>query len=136
MNQMSNSMIVNNNLKRGFVVTVLLVWVALLWYAFQATGRSHPEARRELLQFTQKVRLGDTKGRVQKLFSEGHYDYLQMQPWGASPSDTFLVSTPYERGAKNWLLYIQFKGSRVAAVRFRVYDNVKLRPIESPLDRT
>jgi len=45
------------------------------------------------------------------------------------------VEAPIETGAKNWVLYIEFKDSKVAALRVRTADSKNEHPKSAPPDQ-
>ncbi|MCI0526790.1 MAG: hypothetical protein L0Y56_04960, partial [Nitrospira sp.] len=49
--------------------------------------------------------------------------------------DKWLVQTPIEFGAKNWVVWIGFSNSVVRSIKIRLNDSENLRPLEAPLDR-
>lgn len=50
-------------------------------------------------------------------------------------SDRILFTTPYEFGAGNWVVYIDFSNSVVRSVKVRTADSPDEKPKNAPLDR-
>ena len=50
--------------------------------------------------------------------------------------ETWEIGMPFELGASDWILYVQFDGNcRVSAVAIRTSDGSHWRPLESPADK-
>lgn len=73
-----------------------------------------------------------TKDDVRALAQEPRFQGLTLHE---SSSTEWGVETPIEFGAKNWVLYIEFKDSRVAALRVRTADSKNEHPKSAPPDK-
>lgn len=82
------------------------------------------KARAEMRYFVERVPLSTTKSQFDRRFTEGKYQQLELH----QGSNLWSVHTPIEFGAKNWLLYAEFDGANLVALRMRTPDDMRFRP--------
>ena len=115
-------------------VTALLVGViaAIMWDVvdpFLHRARYRGEVR----TLYENLHPGMTMEQVRHEMDSGKYPHLDFRRDG----QLWLGSAPYEFGAGNWVLAIEFEGDRVSAVRVRKGDGLQdfHHPVEAPPDK-
>src|SRR5205823_13616152 len=73
-----------------------------------------------------------SKEEVRSLARESNFQDLTLHE--DSPTQ-WSIEAPSEFGAKNWVLYVEFKDSRLAALRVRTADSKNERPKSAPQDK-
>lgn len=119
------------------IVVACLICVLLLagvgYWCWQGI-HYRPEARQEMRNLMAQIQLGDTKAQVQQKFKSGSYKVLLFRT--NRGANLWSVSTPFEFGAGNWILYLEFDKDKVIALRLRVADSITMRPREqAPPDK-
>lgn len=69
---------------------------------------------------------------VAKLLDGTSYPHLTTR---RVSTDVWLAEAPYEFGAGNWIVVIEFQGERARAIRVRTADGMHIHPNEAPPDR-
>jgi hypothetical protein len=112
-------------------------WVILLLAAGLAYLRWESaianEARTELKAFLAAVKLGADSESVKNQFKATRANHLELRE---IQTNLWVIRTPLQLGARNWLLYISFRDSRVEGLRVRLQDSKDVRPQDAPSDRT
>lgn len=73
-----------------------------------------------------------SKEDVRGLMHESRFQGLALRE---DSSTEWSIESPTEFGAKNWVLYIEFKDSKVAALRVRTADSKNEHPNDAPSDK-
>jgi len=73
------------------------------------------------------------KEELRRLLTEPRFQDLVLRE--DSPNE-WLVETPIEFGATNWVLYLDFNDSTIVEVRVRTADNENAHPREAPADKS
>jgi hypothetical protein len=73
-----------------------------------------------------------TRAEVERETKSGRYLHLTF--YGGDPK-AWVVTAPYEFGAKNWILLIDISDDRVARVRVRTGDGIHDHPAQAPPDK-
>lgn len=91
-----------------------------------------PAPRAEMRVFLASLQLEDSATQVQSRFNAGKFQHLKFDTRG---STLWSVDTPWEFGAKNWTLYLEFDGNtklnanaKLAAIRLRTPDGLNIPP--------
>ena len=115
--------------KLGFVFVALLALTAItvIW-----SGSKSSEGRKELEAAFVRVQLGASSSEIRTLIGESEFRHLKLRQ--VAPN-SFLVQTPLEWGAHNWVLWIELKNDKVAALRIRFHDDKSSRPDQAPPDK-
>lgn len=122
----------HKQLLAGFIAAALSIAFVACFLHWRLSPS--PQARQEMRHLMSVVQLGDTKLQVRRAFESGNYKHLRLP--GRSDSTLWRVSTPFELGAGNWILHIEFKNSKVVALRLRIADSDTMRPRDpAPPDR-
>jgi hypothetical protein len=90
--------------------------------------------RGEVRALYDTLQLDMSKEQVQRAMDTAKYPHLKFRQ---VEDAVWFASAPYEFGAQNWVLLIEFQGERVSALRVRTDDGFKdfQRPAEAPPDR-
>lgn len=110
-------------------VIALLLGTALLFLHRTAQARA---ARQEVIRAYNKISLGAPLAEVRAVFTRETFQYLELHE---EQPDKWLVQTPLEWGAANWLLIIELKDERVHAVRIRTQNSAEEHPPRAPADK-
>jgi len=116
------------------LLAALVIFAALgyVWSSIYTYFPNNPAPRAEMRHFIARVPLNTTKNQFDKRFTDGKYQYLELK----QNSNYCSVHTPIEFGAKNWLLYAEFDGDNLAALRMRTPDDMRFRPRDNaPADK-
>ena len=116
--------------KLTVIAACLLLVCGLIIYGLHLK-QMHADARSQLLRVRQSLADANTKSDVDRLFVPSRYPLLEMHK--ASPAE-WIVTTPYEFGATNWYLYLEFQGATLSEVRLRLEDSESIRPDLAPPD--
>ena len=115
------------------VILALSIVISVIWaIGFVLRKMSFdPQSRVEMKHLYSRLKLGQTKTQVQNVFKIGNYQKLELS--GSSTN----VSTPFEVGAGNWVLYIGYNAqNRVSSLKLRTIDSIYERPREpAPADK-
>lgn len=93
------------------------------------------KSRAELVQFEKQLQLGETKDEVRQRYSAARLSRLKLRESVGGNHNEWVVETPLQFGAGNWLLWLEFKEGRLSAVRVREEDNTLVKPRDAPPDR-
>lgn len=104
---------------------------AMVVTALVASCRS-TTARNELVDLFGRLEGSTTKADVRRSFDTGKYQDLNMREVSG---ELWIVSTPTEFGATNWVLRLEFSDSQLKACRIRTLDSKEDHPKEAPPDR-
>ncbi len=88
--------------------------------------------RDQLLVVWEDLAPGNTKGEVESVFENAKCEDLQMD----KPDESlWVVSTPTNLAASNWVLWLGFDGEKLRSMRIRVLDDGNTLPRNVPEDR-
>ena len=111
-------------LPSGIVLTLVLAVLA-------HRDRSITHAQNQLLQFRSSLAIGLKQSEIQSRLSAGDYDQLELVQGSAR---YWLVTTPLQLGATNWILRLKFADGSLAAYGVRTADTPGVRPDDAPAD--
>ena len=114
-------------MKRKLVFLVFIIGIigfGLPLYRFLYPFLVEKAARVELLDFQKSVFIGDSVDQFKKRFKEKNYRYLDL----VGNQSRWTCETPYQIGAKNWILFIDLNGGKVARTIIRTPDNGEILP--------
>ena len=120
---------------RATLLAVIIVGVlaAVLWKPVVDPLLHRETYRGEVRSLYDTVQLGMTKEQVRHEMGSGKYGHLDFHREG----QLWLGSAPYEFGAGNWVLAVDFQGDRVSSVRVRKGDGLQdfHHPSAAPPDK-
>jgi len=73
---------------------------------------------------------------VEELLQDDKYTLLSPQQYGPRDAGVFVIATPVEFGAGNWVLCLQFDNGTLVAKRIRIQDTARIHPSGAPNDET
>lgn len=118
--------------KQSIICGVLVLVCFLIW---NWQGTSIPQydsrPREEVLDIFARLSLGDSPMVVRATFNEQKYKYLKL----IERTNVWYIQTPFEPGAVNWELIIEFESKAISAVRIRLADSIKMKPLKTPPDK-
>jgi hypothetical protein len=116
----------------AIVALSIAVIAAILWGEIQPF-LNRERYRGEVRALYENVRPGMTSDQVRREMDSGKYPHLDFHQDGK----LWLGSAPYEFGAGNWVLAVDFQGDVVSAVRVRKGDGLQdvHHPAEAPPDK-
>ena len=91
------------------------------------------DARSEVLEVFSTIPGTASKEEIERIVTSGGHSHLRLVK--VSPSE-WLVETPLQFGAGNWVLWIEFEGQEIRALRVRTADSKEVLPERAPPDRT
>lgn len=103
------------------------------WYHELHSKLGISTARTNLLVLYELLNIGDTEGEVLKIFDRNGMSALKLSKW---KSDQWVIATPLQLMADNWILLLDFENNRVVQIRIRTDDSINEKPASSPPDRT
>ncbi len=90
------------------------------------------EYRGEVRTLYGAVSLGMERAQVEALSTAGRYPHLR---YSGAPG-RWMAFTPFELGAKNWILVVDFdSANRASAIRIRTMDSMNEHPDAAPADK-
>jgi hypothetical protein len=104
---------------------ILVLMLGANYWMWKKIFRVYPEARVEMRQVFQQIPLGATRAQVRNHFSTKRYQTLELR---VSEPSLWRVDTPFEIGAKNWKLFLEWSRDELVAKRLRTPDGVDIRP--------
>jgi hypothetical protein len=117
---------------KHLVVVVAIAVVAVTGSMYvRHVAQERAEARREVVELMRALEAAVTPGDVSRAFDTGKYRLLTLE---RNNSQKWLVTTPYEFGARNWYLYLDFERDALVGIRVRTEDGANIRAPEAPGD--
>lgn len=124
-------------IKRSHVIIAVMalvvgiVWVRGFWFTeVFRTHKSNEPQRAAILQIRDAVALDSPCSEVLAAYWEHRTDSLRLF---ADSATNWVITMPFEFGASDWNLRIEFQGGRVSAVRVRTSDGPP--PKDGPTDK-
>ena len=120
-------------MKRALECTLAIVILLLAASMFRPIVFLNRETyRTELRAVFHQIQPGMPRAQVQAVIDAGGHPNLQ---FAQDDDHRWLLSTPLEFGAQNWVLLVEFKGQQVSAVRVRTEDSFDHHPAGAPADK-
>jgi hypothetical protein len=120
-------------MKRSEVVLLaLIVGVFVVLVLDPVTFLRRSEYRGEVRMLYEALEPGMTRPQVRAAIDSGRFPHLRFR---TDDDHTWLAFAPYEFGAQNWVLLIEFESDRASALRVRTNDSFKYHPAEAPPDK-
>jgi hypothetical protein len=118
----------------GLLALVVLVIALMFWRPVVRPLLHREQYRQQVRALYANLQPGMSKQQVSQEMDSGKYPALDFHREG----ELWLGSAPFEFGAGNWVLAIEFKGDQVLAVRIRTGDGLQEvhHPGEAPPDKT
>jgi len=88
-------------------------------------------ARGKLLDLRTAIASAKDRNEVNVLLQQSRADGLTLS---TSRRDEWFVETPFQIGARNWVLWIEYTGDSVRALRLRTADSLRQKPADAPDD--
>ena len=106
--------------------------IVILWDPFFGAFIHRARNRGEIRDLYSALEPGMTRQQVSRQMDGVRYPHLTMRQVNA---ELWQAEAPFEVGAGNWILWIEFQGERVRAIRVRTEDSFHDHPGEAPVDR-
>ncbi len=125
-------------MKRSLIVLSIAVVAGVCsFFAWNVLFESQSLNQTSKLAFAQmhgSLKLGDTEQRVDDVYHQFSTERTTLRK--GSFQETWEAVMPFEFGAGDWVLFIQFDSDRkVSAVVMRTSDGIHIRPHDSPEDK-
>ncbi len=127
----------------GVILTCLCVIAVVIWGVKQVNSfldgkdndpRKLEQSRNLVLQTYESLRLGMTVVEVSEVIAHQEWPDGWCNRTYLNESGTIILSTPFELGAKNWILHLMFREKKLAAFVVRTMDSESEHPPDSPPD--
>ena len=117
----------------GLTVLIVGMVAAMVWKPIVRPLLYRDTYRGEVRTLYENVQPGMTREQVRRETDSGKYPQLEFY----RQEKLWLGSAPYEFGAGNWVLAIEFQGDHVSSVRVRKGDGLQdvHHPAEAPPDK-
>jgi hypothetical protein len=107
---------------------MLIAFGAKCWHS----GRNAARGECEILRLFSAIQTGMTRSDFSALMDSPEFKNLQVFE---IPKDSILIRTPLEWGAANWVIWLDFRESRLARARIRTQDSENEKPKGAPPDK-
>jgi hypothetical protein len=84
----------------------------------------HSRAREQLVCVSGRLALGQSRSQFRTVLADCDVSQLRLH----DDPDGSVLETPARFGARNWLLYVDWKGDAIRCLRIRTADSVNERP--------
>jgi hypothetical protein len=120
--------------KRDLLITSAAAGLLLvvMWDPFIRPFLHRERSRTEVRALYDALAPGMPGDAVAKLLHGTSYPHLTLRHVSAQ---LWLAEAPYEFGAGNWIVVIEFQGERTGAIRVRTADGLHIHPNDAPPDR-
>jgi hypothetical protein len=120
----------------SYVVSfILFIGILFVTYnLFFTPDKKKQESRRQILWVYNNLELGKTKTDVKNLFKVKNENNNLLKLY-SNNSDKWIVHSPYEFGATDWVLGLEFSSDHLVSVKIRLSDSARFKPKESPPDK-
>jgi hypothetical protein len=121
------------SIKRTAIVIVGIALLAIGVIRYIQAERLR--AAEQLLDFRERLTLGMSPGEVQKLIQSADYSDLSLDSFKRFGMDNvWVVQTPLQCAANNWVLYLFFKDQSLSRISVRTPDIPTMQAPGSPPD--
>jgi hypothetical protein len=117
----------------AWTTAMLAIVLGLMALTFNLMPGSRAEARQELRSALALVALGDSRRGVTSKINGAGFKRLTLTDRGDQPE--WVITTPGEWGAANWLLWIQFCHDGATWMGIRLADGKQFQPPDAPPDK-
>jgi len=114
------------------VFAVAGVLVAFTWDMFIRSFVYRERYRGEIRALYGALAPGMPRDEVSRLLDRAARGHLTID---RESRELWLAEAPYEFGAGNWIVVIEFEGERARAIRVRTEDGLHIHPTDAPPDR-
>lgn len=121
------------NLAAGVVLILVAVLFALIVTTFNVTPGGRTQAREDLVAVFDSIAVGASRQGVQAAFNQSDSRYLKLPR--TSGEEEWLIPTPGEFTATNWIAWIEFCENRVGWMGIRTADGRSFHPEGAPPDK-
>jgi hypothetical protein len=112
-------------------VSVLAVVAFVLWHVVFGPPPD-PEARTQLVGVMEKLSPGMSRVAAEDVI---HHTAVGKLDAVLLSRDLWLIRTPFESGARNWQLWIEFTNDTIRSLQIRLADSKTMKPTEAPDDQ-
>jgi hypothetical protein len=127
-----NIYINKNVLSKLFALLCFVGSLAIFFDSFVISKQGLEKSRAAILDVYSKVSIGANKKYIENVFNLGSYGFLTLH----KDSQEWIISTPVELGASNWIMIIIFCKDIVSNIRIRTMDDASARPNDAPIDKS
>jgi hypothetical protein len=127
------------------LVLAIIFYVAIFEILGYRTTLSNRRDKKVLTIIMNELEIGDSKEKVKNIFYEYKTKTLELidltliAPESLEQKrkeNTWLIRMPYEFGAKDWILWIEFdENDKIIGLKMRVSDSKKFKPKDAPEDK-
>jgi hypothetical protein len=117
----------------NFILFIGILFVS--YNLFFTPAKKKQESRRQILWIYNNLELGKTKTDV-KNFCKVKTENNSLLKLYNNNSDKWIVHSPSEFGATNWVLWLEFSSDLLVSVKIRLADSERFKPQDSPPDKT
>jgi hypothetical protein len=119
---------------RAVLVALLMAGAiaAALWHPFVGAFIHRERNRSEVLALYHALAPGMTREQVSQITAGTAYPHLTIR---RASAQLWSAEAPLEFGAGNWILWMEFEGEQLHAIRVRTADGLHDHPPEAPEDR-
>jgi len=79
------------------------------------------------------LQIGDPKEKVEQIYNKYKSRSLKLEKLDID--NEWFITMPYEFGATDWILWIEFENNKVISLKIRLSDSKDFKPKDSPLDK-
>jgi hypothetical protein len=108
------------------------VILAIVWDPFVGAFLSRGRNRGEVRALYDAIHPGMNRAEAERETTSGRYPHLT---FFNDTDQGWVVTTPYEFGATNWMLLIDVEEDRVTKMRIRTDDGIDDHPVQAPPDK-
>jgi len=113
-----------------FVLILTLLMLSFAGYYKQATEIKLLR-HQNIANMMQIIKLGYSKEKTEEILLKAKSPNFKLEKINQGE---WILSTPLEFGATNWLLVIDFKNDKVASLKVRTSDSMNIKPDSAPND--
>jgi len=123
---------VSKSEKLVIVIFSILIFAMFAWNIIPQTQLNpvHRQAELEYMQLHERLQLGMTRADVNKIYKEVQPKLLRLE----ESKDALSIKTPFQFGARNWVMHLRFADDGLISVKSHIADNDTF-PEGSPPDK-
>jgi len=114
------------------ICVVILVLIYLKYGEVDIGNKSSLQAKQRIVDLMEIINPGDARAKVELAISDKQSFSLDVIK---TSDEEWIIKTPLEFGARNWILYLIFKDDVVTSLFIRTSDDKSVRPEGAPNDK-
>lgn len=122
----------NNVKKILLLLSILVVIIFLAYYQMSSARQRHESYHAALVKIMTQLNIGDSRLNVELLVGALQDTHIRLVK---EARDEWIIKTPLEYGASNWILVVNFVGDKISLLRVRTEDSIANRPYDAPPDK-